>query len=181
MIRLFNSVSLFSSSFILPLITESANSYALITSFNFDSMSFLLFSIVSFKLDIAVSKLAWTLSIASRNVLSANNNSFFKFVIASFNTSYVTYVLSNESRTSCAFWIFIVNWLIFSARLSFVLFIFSIDVCNCSINWLTWSIWLCNVLSSIHTAYNVIPPSTIDKLGMVNILFEYGKSIGLFP
>ena len=58
MIRLFNSVSLFSSSFILPLITESANSYALITSFNFDSMSFLLFSIVSFKLDIAVSKLA---------------------------------------------------------------------------------------------------------------------------
>ena len=58
MIRLFNSVSLFSSSLILPLITESANSYALITSFSFLSISFLLFTITTLKLNIAVSKLA---------------------------------------------------------------------------------------------------------------------------
>ena len=58
LIRLFNSTSLFSSSLILPLIIESANSYALITSFSLASISFLLFKIESFKLDIAVSKLA---------------------------------------------------------------------------------------------------------------------------
>ena len=57
MIRLFNSTSLFSNSLILPLIIESASSYALITSFNLASMSFLLFKIESFKLEIAVSKL----------------------------------------------------------------------------------------------------------------------------
>ncbi len=79
---------------------ESASSYALITSFNFASISFLLFSIVSFKFDIAVSKFVCIVLIASCNALSANNNSFFKFVIASFNSSYVTYVLSKESKTS---------------------------------------------------------------------------------
>ena len=72
MIRIFNSVSLFSSSLILPLIIESANSYASITSFNLASMSFLLFNIVSFKLDIAVSKFVCIELIASCKELSAS-------------------------------------------------------------------------------------------------------------
>ena len=86
MIRLFNSVSLSTSSWILPLIIESANSYALITSFSLASISFLLFNIVSFKLDIAVSKLVWTLSIASCNELSAFLYAFSNEVIRLFNS-----------------------------------------------------------------------------------------------
>ena len=96
----FNSTSLFSKSVIFPLITRSASSYAFTAAFNLLSISSLLFDIVSFKSVTALSRFVWTLLIAFCKASSACNNSLFSFAVASFNSAYVTYVLSNESKTS---------------------------------------------------------------------------------
>ena len=107
MIRLFNSASLFSNSLILQLITESASSYALITSFNFVSISFLLFSIVSVKFDIAVSKFDCTELIAACSDVSASLYAFSNEMIKLFNsvslsTSSLILPLITESANSYA-------------------------------------------------------------------------------